>query len=113
VSSLAWQKDQRTANRCARALCAGRRSGLVHWQPVRPRPDYIVEIRADILHETDGPMLQHSIKELHAQQIVIPRDKQSRPDPLLLEKRFDKFKETAAQATTGSLTSMARRSPNW
>jgi hypothetical protein len=38
-------------------------------------------------------MLQHGIKELHAQQIVIPRDKQSRPDPLLLEKRYDRFKE--------------------
>ena len=57
------------------------------------RPDYIIEIRSEILHETDGPMLQHGIKELHAQQIVIPRDKQSRPDPLLLEKRYDRFKE--------------------
>jgi putative restriction endonuclease len=51
------------------------------------------EIRSDILHETDGPMLQHDIKEPHDKQILLPRDKQSRPDPLLLEKRYDRFKQ--------------------
>lgn len=27
-------------------------------------PDYKIEVREDILHETDGPMLWHGIQEL-------------------------------------------------
>ena len=49
------------------------------------RPDYVVEIREDILNEIDGPMLQHGIKELHEQRILVPRDNELKPNPVLLD----------------------------
>ena len=38
------------------------------------RPDYQIEVRADVLDETDGPMLKHGLQNLHLQEIVLPRD---------------------------------------
>lgn len=57
------------------------------------RPDYIVEIRKDILEEHDGPMLLHGLKEMHEKKIAIPRSSQDRPSPMLLERRYEKFKQ--------------------
>ena len=57
------------------------------------RPDYIVEIRLDLLEEVDGPMLQHGLKDLHHQTIQLPRDFKRRPDPERLEYRFKEFRE--------------------
>jgi putative restriction endonuclease len=54
-------------------------------------PDYIVEIRKDILEESDGPMLQHGLKELHKGTIILPRDKQSWPDREGLDQRYQQF----------------------
>jgi len=59
------------------------------------RSDYTVEIREDILDETDGPMLQHGLKELHGKRIVIPRSSELRPDPDLLERRYQRFREAS------------------
>lgn len=59
------------------------------------RPDYVVEIREDILNEIDGPMLQHGIKELHEQRILVPRDNELKPNPVLLERRFRRFREAS------------------
>jgi putative restriction endonuclease len=55
-------------------------------------PDYTVAIRADVLEETDGPMLQHGLKELHGAGMVLPRDKQSWPDKDALDDRYQRFK---------------------
>jgi len=55
------------------------------------RPDYIIEIRRDILDESDGPMLQHGLKELHYNKIQLPRDTSRRPDPARLERRYNQF----------------------
>lgn len=55
------------------------------------RPDYIVEIRRDVLDESDGPMLRHGLQGLHQQRIIIPRQQILRPDPELLERRFAQF----------------------
>jgi putative restriction endonuclease len=55
-------------------------------------PDYTVDIRADILDESDGPMLQHGLKELHNARIILPRDKQSWPDREGLDSRYQRFK---------------------
>jgi len=30
-------------------------------------PDYIIQVREDILEEEDGPVLQHDLKGLHVQ----------------------------------------------
>lgn len=55
------------------------------------RPDYIIEIRHDLLDEEDGPMLLHGLQELHHQRIQLPRDSSRRPDPGRLEQRFNLF----------------------
>lgn len=35
------------------------------------RPDLFVEIRSDLLHEIDGPMLQHGLQERHGQRLMV------------------------------------------
>jgi putative restriction endonuclease len=54
--------------------------------------DYTIDIRADILDESDGPMLQHGLKELHNARIILPRDKDSWPDREGLDQRYQRFK---------------------
>ena len=55
------------------------------------RPDYVVQVRPDLLEEEDGPTLIHGIQSLHGARIAIPRRVGQRPDPNLLEKRYDIF----------------------
>lgn len=55
------------------------------------RPDYVVEVRGDILEELDGPMLLHGLKEMHERQIWVPRDRGSRPKENLLARRYQRF----------------------
>jgi putative restriction endonuclease len=57
------------------------------------RPDYQIEIRADLLNETDGPMLKHGLQGLHHQEILLPRDAAKRPDRGFLEHRYQRFIE--------------------
>jgi putative restriction endonuclease len=56
------------------------------------RPDYVVEIRQDILEENDGPMLLHGLKEMHGQQIILPKKYEHRPRQALLERRYERFR---------------------
>jgi putative restriction endonuclease len=72
------------------AMCA------IHHRPFDSnvlgiRPDYIVHIRDDVLAEQDGPTLQHALQGLHGGAIALPRQVSARPDPDLLEERFDRF----------------------
>lgn len=55
------------------------------------RPDYVIEIRPDILEESDGPMLLHGLKERHQQRLMLPTAKQHQPNPDFLEKRYLRF----------------------
>ncbi len=55
-------------------------------------PGYAVEIRGDILKEEDGPMLQHALKDLHGGKILLPKDKESWPNPEALDIRYQRFK---------------------
>ena len=57
------------------------------------RPDYIIEIPRRILEE-DGLMLLHGLQGLHKQRILLPRSMQSRPDPELLERRYERFRSS-------------------
>jgi len=59
------------------------------------RPDGIVEVRADILVEIDGPMLRHGLQEMHGTTILVPRSRNDRPDPTRLEERWEQFRATA------------------
>jgi putative restriction endonuclease len=56
------------------------------------RPDYVVETRQDILEENDGPMLLHGLKEMHGQQIILPKKYGNRPSQNLLERRYERFR---------------------
>ena len=39
------------------------------------RPDYVVEVRRDVLEETDGPMLIHGLQGFQGQRLRLPRGK--------------------------------------
>lgn len=58
-------------------------------------PDYSVHVRADILRETDGPMLRHGLQELDGSRIVLPARKAHYPDPERLEVRFREFRDAS------------------
>ncbi len=59
------------------------------------RPDYVIEVRKDILREKDGPMLIHGLQGLHLKHILIPRSAELRPNPDLLDRRFQQFRAFA------------------
>jgi putative restriction endonuclease len=56
------------------------------------QPDYTLEVRPDILHETDGPTLRYSIQGLHGLRIHLPQGAGQRPDPDRLAARYERFK---------------------
>lgn len=57
------------------------------------RPDRIIEIRRDLLEESDGPTLQHAIQGLHGQPIVLPQRTVEQPSIEFLTKRYAQFLE--------------------
>jgi putative restriction endonuclease len=56
------------------------------------RPDYHVEVREDVLHETDGPMLVHGLQGFNGQLIGLPRVEREWPDRERLEARYELFR---------------------
>jgi putative restriction endonuclease len=56
------------------------------------RPDYRVEVREGVLHETDGPMLVHGLQGFNGQLIRPPRVERQRPDRERLEARYELFR---------------------
>jgi putative restriction endonuclease len=56
-------------------------------------PDYVVDIRRDVLDEHDGPMLKHGLQGLHGQRIQLPHSDRMKPDRALLEARHARFLE--------------------
>jgi putative restriction endonuclease len=55
------------------------------------RPDYTIEVRRDILEETDGPMLLHGLKEMHQRRLWVPRSAAQRPTEARVERRYERF----------------------
>ncbi len=55
------------------------------------RPDYRVEVRPSIMGESDGPMLVVGLQQAHGQLIGLPRRPSERPDPVRLERRYERF----------------------
>ncbi len=55
-------------------------------------PDYLIEIRRDILEEIDGPMLKYGIQQMHGCKIILPRNIALQPNRGYLEERFSSFK---------------------
>jgi putative restriction endonuclease len=56
------------------------------------RPDYIIEIRDDVLLETDGPTLLHAIQGVHSSRLTLPKRRPAWPRPDLLEERYERFR---------------------
>lgn len=55
-------------------------------------PDFQISVRADVLEEIDGPMLEFGLKGLHGQSLrVLPTARKERPDRDLLERQFQRF----------------------
>jgi len=54
-------------------------------------PDYLINVREDILKEEDGPMLQHGLQGLHNSRIILPSKKIYWPDRDRLSERFRDF----------------------
>jgi putative restriction endonuclease len=57
------------------------------------RPDYVVEIRRDLLEEIDGPMLKHGLQGLHHATIIVPSRSDQRPNHNALEQRYQRFRQ--------------------
>ncbi len=57
------------------------------------RPDFVLEVRREILDEDDGPMLQHGLKGLHGRRLILPRRIADRPDPGRLAWRWARFRD--------------------
>lgn len=56
------------------------------------RPDLVVQIKADLLHEIDGPMLRYGLQEMHGRPLMsVPRTRSLRPREDLLEKAWERF----------------------
>ncbi len=54
-------------------------------------PNYVVHIREDVLHEVDGPMLEHGLKKMAGRQLWVPSKVQERPERDRLDMRFTQF----------------------
>lgn len=60
------------------------------------RPDYVVEVRRDVLEEKDGPMLIHGLQGFHGMSLFVPQRLTAQPDRGLLEERFARFQRLAS-----------------
>jgi putative restriction endonuclease len=59
------------------------------------RPDYIIEIRSDILEEIDGPMLRHGLQGFQGRPLELPQRQEHRPSPEQLAERFELFRKAS------------------
>lgn len=60
------------------------------------RPDYVVEIREDLLANEDDPALRHGFHKFHGKPLLaIPGRRSHRPSAALLEQMYNAFKEAA------------------
>nr|WP_306428352.1 MULTISPECIES: HNH endonuclease [unclassified Brevibacterium] len=56
------------------------------------RPDYVIELRPDLLTEKDGPILEFGMQALHGKKLSnLPRSKSLRPSSDRLQAKFDLF----------------------
>jgi len=55
------------------------------------RPDFVIQVRRDVLDEEDGPMLRHGLQGMHDQRIHLPKSKRDWPDPDRLAVRLQRF----------------------
>ena len=73
------------------SLCRIHHGAFDHYL-IGIRPDYRLEVRGDILKETDGPTLRHALQAIHGEQLSVPRQRAARPDRDLLATRYQRFR---------------------
>jgi putative restriction endonuclease len=56
------------------------------------RPDYVIQIRRDVMDESDGPTLQYALQGLHSSPIMLPQEQEAWPRRDLLEARYERFR---------------------
>jgi putative restriction endonuclease len=56
------------------------------------RPDLVVETRASVLGESDGPTLTHALQGVHGRAIRRPTQAEDRPNKQYLEERYERFR---------------------
>lgn len=61
------------------------------------RPDYTIEIRGDVLKESDGPMLKHGLQGMHGKTIELPTRREQYPAQDFLTRRHERFSELARE----------------
>jgi len=54
-------------------------------------PEYIIQVRGDVLEEEDGPILQHGLIELHEEEMLLPRNKRNWPSQQSLAWKYNRF----------------------
>jgi putative restriction endonuclease len=59
------------------------------------RPDFIVEVRTDILREKDGPMLQHGLQGFQGKTILRPSSRGLWPRADFLAERYEEFRHAS------------------
>jgi putative restriction endonuclease len=74
------------------ALC-GLHHGAFDRSLLGIRPDLTVEIRADILRESDGPMLVHGLQGFQGVRIVVPARAELEPNREFLAERYETFRK--------------------
>ena len=57
------------------------------------RPDNVIEVRPDVLEESDGPTLRYAIQGLHGQSLSLPRRTEEHPSTHRLERRYVRYQE--------------------
>ena len=60
------------------------------------RPNHIIEVRSDILEESDGPTLRHAIQGLPGQPIILPTKLVEWPSIEFFTERYERFLDVAA-----------------
>jgi putative restriction endonuclease len=55
-------------------------------------PSLTIEVRTDILQETDGPMLKHGIQEMDGIPLNLPKRRIDRPNKDAIEQRYADFR---------------------
>jgi putative restriction endonuclease len=55
------------------------------------RPDYVIEVREDVLKEVDGPMLKYGLQALHKSELLLPSRIEDRPSKEALDRRYQSF----------------------
>ena len=56
-------------------------------------PDYVINVRRDVLDDEDGPMLLHGLQELHGRALILPKKQDDWPNKEYLDWRYERFKE--------------------